>query len=59
MMSGRRHNHLGGNQVTKHEREVEKQYLDPITRQMLPSMTLDIHVIEVGSIARCHFDERC
>ncbi len=50
--------HLGGYQVAKHKRKVQKQYPDAITRQMLPGMTLDIHVVEVGSILRGHLEER-
>ncbi len=51
--------HFGCNQVAKHKRKVEKQYQDPVTSQMLPtvpSMTLNIHVVEVGCIIRGHFD---
>jgi len=50
--------HLGGYQVAKHKRKVQEQYPDAITRQMLPSMTLDIHVVEVGCILRGHLEER-
>jgi hypothetical protein len=46
-----RANHHLGNHVAKHERKVEEQYQDLITRQVLPSMTLDIHVVEVGMIS--------
>ena len=50
--------HLGGYQVAKQKRKIQKQYPDAITRQMLPGMTLDIHVVEVGCILRGHLEER-
>jgi len=50
--------HLGGYQVAKHKRKVQKQYPDTIARQMLPCMTLNIHVVEVGCILRGHLEER-
>jgi hypothetical protein len=50
--------HLRGYQIAKQKRKVEQQDPDPITREMLPGMTLNIHVVEVGCIIRGHFDER-
>jgi hypothetical protein len=50
--------HLRGNQIAKQKRKVEEQDPDPITSEMLPGMTLDIHVVEVGCIICGHFDER-
>ena len=50
--------HLRGYQVAEQKRKVQEQYPDPITRQMLPSMTLNIHVVEVGCIISGHFKGR-
>ncbi len=35
--------------VAKEKRKVEEKYPNPINGQMLPSMTLDIHILEVGT----------
>jgi hypothetical protein len=50
--------HLRGYQIAKQKRKVQEQDPNPITSQMLPGVTLNIHVIEVGCILSGPFDKR-
>ncbi len=50
--------HLWGYKVAKEKKKVEEQDPNPITRQLLAGITLEIHIVEVGSILWCHFEQR-